>query len=80
MVKIRLTRIGRTHAPMYRIVAIDSRKKRDGEALEIMGTYNPSTKELLQFNDARINDWIAKGAQVSDTVEKLRRQYKSTAK
>jgi small subunit ribosomal protein S16 len=80
MVKIRLTRIGRTHAPMYRIVAIDSRKKRDGEALEIMGTYNPATKELLQFNDVRISDWIAKGAQVSDTVEKLRRQYKSIAK
>lgn len=80
MVKIRLTRIGRTHAPMYRIVAIDSRKKRDGESLEILGTYNPATKELVQFHDARIADWISKGAQVTDSVEKLRRQYKAAAK
>jgi small subunit ribosomal protein S16 len=79
MVKIRLTRIGRTHAPMYRIVAMDSRKKRDGEALEILGSYNPKTKELMQFHDVRINDWISKGAQVSDSVEKLRRQFKSSS-
>ncbi len=79
MVKIRLTRIGRTHAPMYRIIAIDSRKKRDGEPLEILGTYNPETKELVQFHDARISEWVSKGAQVSDSVEKLRRQYKSSA-
>ena len=79
MVKIRLTRIGRTHAPMYRIIAIDSRKKRDGEPLEILGTYNPETKELVQFHDARISAWVSKGAQVSDSVEKLRRQYKSSA-
>ncbi len=80
MVKIRLTRIGRTHAPMYRIVAMDSRKKRDGEALEILGTYNPATKEIVQFHDARINEWVSKGAQVTDSVERLRRQHKQAAK
>ena len=79
MVKIRLTRMGRTHAPVYRIIAIDSRKKRDGEALEILGTYNPFTKELVQFHEERINAWIAKGAVVSDAVEKLRRKYKKSA-
>ena len=80
MVKIRLTKVGRTHAPVFRIIAIDSRKQRDGEALEILGTYDPRTKELIQFNAERINHWVGLGAQLSDTVRKLQRQYKKTAK
>lgn len=79
MVKIRLSRIGRTHAPVYRIVAIDSRKKRDGEALEILGTYNPYTKELIQFHRERIDAWVAQGAVVSDAVKKLQRLHKSVS-
>jgi small subunit ribosomal protein S16 len=79
MVKIRLTRMGRTHAPIYRIVAVDSRKKRDGEALEILGTYNPGTQELVQFHADRIDHWVSLGAQVTDTVKKLQRQHKKSA-
>jgi small subunit ribosomal protein S16 len=78
MVKIRLSRVGRTHAPMYRIVAIDSRKKRDGEALEILGTYNPFTKELVQYHHDRIEHWVAQGALVTDAVKKLQRQHKKS--
>jgi small subunit ribosomal protein S16 len=78
-VKIRLSRIGKTHAPIYRIVAIDSRKKRDGEALDILGTYNPVTGELVQFHHERINEWISKGAIVTDSVKKLQRLHKKTA-
>ena len=54
-VKIRLARIGRTHAPVYRIVAIDSRKKRDGKFLENLGTYNPMTKELMQYHEDELH-------------------------
>lgn len=78
MVKIRLSKVGRTHAPIWRIIAIDSRKKRDGEALEILGTYNPRTKELVQFHAERIDHWVSLGAQVSDTVMKLQRQHKKS--
>ncbi len=78
MVKIRLTRMGRTHAPVYRIIAIDSRKQRDGEALEILGTYNPFTKELVQFHEERINHWVSQGAVVTDAVKKLQRQHKKS--
>lgn len=74
-VKIRLSRIGKKHVPYYRIVAIDSRKKRDGASLEILGTYNPLTGELLQFHVERINDWVSKGAIVSDAVKKLQRLH-----
>lgn len=74
-VKIRLSRIGKKHAPFYRIVAIDSRKKRDGASLEILGTYNPLKGELIQFHNDRINDWISKGAVPTDAVKKLQRVY-----
>jgi small subunit ribosomal protein S16 len=74
-VKIRLARIGRTHAPVYRIVAIDSKTKRDGKFLENLGTYNPKTKELVQFHEERIQHWISVGAVVVDSVAKLQKMY-----
>lgn len=72
-VKIRLTRLGKTHAPVYRIIAIDSRKKRDGEALENLGTYNPLTKKLVQYHSDRVEYWISKGAVLADSVARLRK-------
>ncbi len=75
-VKIRFTRLGKTHAPVYRIIAIDSRKKRDGEALENLGTYNPLTKKLVQYHSDRIEYWLSKGAILTDSVARLRKMYK----
>lgn len=79
-VKIRLSRVGKIHSPVYRIVAIDSRKKRDGEALEILGTYNPLSGEIVQYHADRINDWVSKGAIMLDSVKKLERKYKALQK
>jgi small subunit ribosomal protein S16 len=70
-VKIRFTRIGKKHAPVYRIVATDSRRKRDGKCLENLGTYNPMTKEIVQFHADRIAYWISVGAVVTDSVQRL---------
>lgn len=70
-VKIRFTRIGKKHAPVYRIVATDSRRKRDGKFLENLGTYNPMTKEIVQFHADRIDYWISVGAIVTDSVQRL---------
>lgn len=78
-VKIRLARLGKTHTPVYRIVAIDSRKKRDGEALDILGTFNPLTGEIAQFHSDRIEQWIAKGAVPTEAVVKLQKWYKKSA-
>jgi small subunit ribosomal protein S16 len=75
-VRIRLSRIGTKHDPYFRIVAVDSRKKRDGAFLENLGTYNAIKTELVQFHEERINHWISLGAQPSDTVKKLHRMYK----
>lgn len=72
-VKIRFTRMGKKHAPVYRIVAIDSRKKRDGEYLENLGTYNPMTKEIVQWHADRIAHWESNGAQLTDAVKRLQK-------
>ncbi len=69
-VKIRLTRTGKKNAPSYRIVAIDSRQGRDGQAIEIIGHYNQKSKpDKLIINRERLNYWISKGAQLSSKVK-----------
>ena len=74
-VRIRLTRVGATKRPSYRVVAIDSRKPRDGRSLEILGYYDPLTDPAtVQIDADKLNAWIAKGARPSDTVGKLMRQ------
>lgn len=74
-VRIRLTRVGATKRPSYRVVAIDSRRPRDGRSLEILGFYDPLTEPATVHIDAdKLNAWIAKGARPSETVGKLMRQ------
>ena len=71
-VKLRLTRVGSKKNPVYRIVAADSRSPRDGKFLEILGRYNPQTDpSTIEFDEERVCDWISKGAQLSNTVQKL---------
>lgn len=70
MVKIRLSRKGRKKIPFYRIVVIDSKKARDGKFIERVGHYDPRSKELNLKRD-RIEYWISKGAQPTNTVAKL---------
>jgi small subunit ribosomal protein S16 len=74
-VRIRLTRVGATKQPTYRLVVADSRSARDGRALDIIGHYNPRTDPIeLAVDEAKAKDWLAKGAQPSDTVRRLLRQ------
>lgn len=79
-VKIRLSRVGTTNAPVFRIVAIDSRKKRDGKALEILGTYNPQSDQFIKFEDERISYWVSQGAIPTASVKKLQKKYKRSQK
>ncbi len=67
MVKIRLKRLGYKKNPSYRIVAIDSRSKREGAPIEELGYYNPKSKEM-KLNVQRAKERIAQGAQASKTV------------
>jgi len=71
-VRIRLARVGATKRPSYRVVVIDSRKPRDGRALEIIGHYDPLTEPAtVKLDDAKVASWMAKGAKPSETVAKL---------
>ncbi|MGZ6300310.1 MAG: 30S ribosomal protein S16 [Candidatus Limnocylindria bacterium] len=71
-VRIRLSRVGATKRPSYRVVAIDSRRPRDGRALEILGFYDPLTKPAtVQIDADRLAAWVGKGALPSATVAKL---------
>lgn len=70
MIKIRLKKYGRKGQPCYRIVAMDSRVKRDGRSIEELGFYNPITDEThLKFQ--RITERLKDGAQPSDTVKHI---------
>jgi len=76
MLKIRLKRYGRKKQAIYRIIVIDSKKRRDGRALEEVGFYNPLTKET-KLNMAKIENRINKGAQLTQTVANLMKKIKS---
>ena len=72
MVKIRLKRFGAKKRPYYRAVVIDSRKPRDGRALEYLGTYNPMTEPSeIDLKRERIEHWVALGAQLSPQMKTL---------
>ena len=71
-VKLRLTRVGSKKNPIYRVVVADSRSPRDGKFIEIVGRYNPQTEpSTIELDEAKVKDWLAKGAQPSDTVGRL---------
>jgi small subunit ribosomal protein S16 len=70
MLKIRLSRIGKKNKPMYRLTISENARDPYGKALEILGSYNPYTKELDVKKD-RIEHWIQKGAQLTPTTNNL---------
>ncbi|MBI4006344.1 MAG: 30S ribosomal protein S16 [Gammaproteobacteria bacterium] len=78
MVTIRLSRAGVKKRPFYHIVVTDSRKKRDGRCIERLGFFNPIAtpqEQKLSIDTARVEYWISNGAQPSDRVAKLLKDY-----
>src|SRR5271165_6617814 len=70
--KIRLSRIGSTHQPHYRIVVAETRSRRDGDAVETLGTYDPRTKgQQVKLRLDRVDYWISKGARPTDTLHSI---------
>ena len=71
-VKLRLTRVGKTKQPHYRVVAADSRNARDGRFIEILGQYNPRTEpSTLSIDNDKALKWVRQGVQPTDRVRKL---------
>jgi len=72
LVKIRLTRRGAKKKPFYRVIVADSRKRRDGPFIEIIGTYDPLKEPSeIKIDTERAKYWLGCGAQPSSTVSKL---------
>ena len=80
MLRIRLTRKGAKKNPIYRVVVAEQRNARDGSFVEIVGNYNPKTNPpAVELNLERVQHWIAKGAQPSETVQSLLKRTKPAA-
>ena len=72
MVKIRLTRLGSHKKPFYRMIVTDSKTRRNGPFIEILGTYDPLKEPSdIKIDMERAKFWLGKGAQPSDTAKKL---------
>jgi small subunit ribosomal protein S16 len=71
-VRLRLTRVGNRQNPIWRVVVADQRAKRDGRVIETVGHYNPQTDpSTVTLDEARVRDWLARGAEPSGPVRKL---------
>ena len=71
-VKLRLMRMGKTKQPTYRVVAADGRSPRDGRFIEIVGTYEPLKEPSgIEIDNTKAVDWLRKGAQPTERVQKL---------
>lgn len=72
MLSIRMRRAGSKKRPFFRVVVTEARSPREGGFLEILGTYNPrTTPAIVEVDRARVEHWIAQGAQPSDSVRTL---------
>ena len=78
-VRIRLTRLGRKKKPFYRIVVADSQCSRDGKFLDVVGTYDPlQDPAVIKIDDAKLEDWLGRGAVPSTTVKSLLKKVPAT--
>lgn len=78
MVKIRLTRMGSLKKPFYRIIVADSKARRDGPFIEIIGTYDPKKEPSeIKLNSERAQYWLGHGAQPTDRVKRLIEKVKA---
>jgi len=76
MLVIRMRKMGSKKRPFFRVAVIDSRAARDGSSVEIVGHYNPRTKPAkVTIDRERIDYWVGKGAQLSDTVRTLLKRH-----
>ncbi|MDR2492111.1 MAG: 30S ribosomal protein S16 [Coriobacteriales bacterium] len=79
-VRIRLARHGAKKAPYYRVIVADARAKRDGRFIEEVGRYNPCAEPaFVKLDLEKIDAWITKGAQPTETVERLLKQARGQA-
>ncbi len=70
-VRIRLSKFGRRHHPIYRIVVMDSRSPREGSYIDILGTYDPKRKVILEIKPEKVKEWVKKGVEIADRAKSI---------
>jgi len=70
-VRIRLSKFGRRHHPVYRIVVMDSKSPREGSYIDILGTYDPKRKVIIDIKPEKIKEWISKGAEIAGRAKSI---------
>jgi len=76
MLKIRLARFGKNKEPRYRIVVMDSRNKREGKIIDILGFYDPRRDTDFRLDLEKLDNWVKKGAQLTERVKSLVKRAK----
>ena len=78
--KIRLTKVGSVHQPLYRVVVAEARSRRDGDAVENLGTYRPGDKgNPINVNLERVDYWLSKGALPTNTMHAMIKKARRAA-
>lgn len=78
--KIRLTKVGSVHQPLYRVVVAEARSRRDGAAVENIGTYRPGNKGTpIAIDLDRVDYWLSKGATPTDTMRAMIKKARRAA-
>ncbi len=78
--KIRLTKVGSVHQPLYRVVVAEARSRRDGAAVENLGTYRPGNKgNPINIDLERVEYWLSKGARPTDTMHAMIKKARRAA-
>ena len=78
--KIRLTKVGSVHQPLYRVVVAEARSRRDGAAVENLGTYTPKSKgSPININLERVDYWLSKGALPTNTMHAMIKKARRSA-
>jgi small subunit ribosomal protein S16 len=68
-VRIRLAKFGRRNHPIYRIVVMDSKSPREGNYIDILGTYDPKRKEIIELKKEKVAQWVRRGAEVASRAK-----------
>lgn len=78
--KIRLTKVGSVHQPLYRVVVAEARSRRDGDAVENLGTYTPKVKgNPIKLKLDRVDYWLSKGALPTNTMHAMIKKARRAA-
>ncbi len=74
--RIRVSRYGRKHHPIYRLVVADAKAPRDGKVVDVIATYDPVNKRLIEAKEEKLKEWLQKGAELTDRAKAILKNSK----